>query len=189
MLSIVIFLLGVAVTMSCSLSVLTPEISWYLVLIIDIVSILGMIAINGLVALTCCKLLPNKIYKGEKKIFNPSKKETSFYEKIGIKKWKDLTIDLGKLNGFKKDKIENSPEYIERFIVENNKGFLDHFISLIISSISIFILPMKFWLPIGLPIVLTSIILNILPIMILRYNMPRLKTMLKFSLRNKKNDN
>ena len=35
----------------------------------------------------------------------------------------------------------------------------------------------------GLPIVVTSVILNILPVMILRYNMPRLKIMLKFCLR------
>ncbi len=185
MLSIIIFLIGCVITLTTSLIFLIDSISLWLIIIIAISSILGMIAINGLVALIFCKWLPKKWFIGEKKIFNPSKKECKFYEKLGIKKWKDLNIDLGKLNGFKKDKVSNDPRYIERFILENNLGFVEHFVSLFVSIFAMFILPIKFWLPMGLPIVITSLILNIIPIMILRYNMPRLKTMLKFSLRNR----
>ena len=180
MLSIIIFIIGVIVTYICSLLVLTSSMSWWLVSIFAFVSIVGMIAINGLVAIICCKCLPKKWFMGDKRIFNPSKKECKFYEKIGIRKWKDKNIDLGQLNGFKKDKVENNPEYIERFILECNLGFIEHFVSLFVSVLAMFILPIKFWLPMGLPIVVTSLILNSLPIMILRYNMPRLKTMLKF---------
>lgn len=157
---------------------------WWLIVLIAIGSILGMVAINGLVAIIFCKVLPKKWFKSDSRFFNPSKRECGFYEKLGIKKWKDMNIDLGKLNGFKKDKLENSPEYIERFILETNMGFIEHFTSLFVSVFAMFMLPIKFWLPMGLPIVITSLILNIIPIMILRYNMPRLKTMLKFSLRN-----
>lgn len=171
-------------TLSTSLIFLIDSMSWWLIVIIAISSILGMIAINGIIAIIFCKWLPKKWFAGEKKLFNPSKKECKFYEKLGIKKWKDLNIDLGKLNGFKKDKVENSPEHIERFILENNMGFVEHLVSAIVSIFALFILPMKFWLPMALPIVVTSFILNVLPIMILRYNMPRLKTMLKFSLRS-----
>jgi hypothetical protein len=35
----------------------------------------------------------------------------------------------------------------------------------------------------GLPIVITSLILNIMPMIILRYNLPRLKTLLRFNQR------
>ena len=83
-----------------------------------------------------------------------------------IKSWKDKCIDLGKLNGFKKDKIENDSEHIERFILENNMGFIDHLVSALVSILVIFILPIKFWIPMGIPIGLTSLILNIFPMMI-----------------------
>ena len=186
MLTIIIFIIGVIVTYTCSLLVLTASMSWWLVSIIVLVSIIGIIAINGLIATICCKWLPKKWFIGDNKLYNPSKKECRLYEKLGIKKWKDINLDLGKLNGFKKDKVENSPEYIERFILENNMGFVEHLISATVSLLAIFILPIKFWLPMGLPIAITSFVLNIIPVMILRYNMPRLKTTLKFSLRNKK---
>ena len=186
MLSIIIFLLGVVVTLTCSLLTLTPEISWWLTILISFASIIGMFGVNGVVAITFCKLLPKKWFQKDSKIFNPSKKECKFYEKLGVKKWKDLILDLGNLNGFKKNKIENNPEYIKRFILENNMGFAEHFVSAIISLFAIFILPIKFWLPMGLPIAITSFILNITPVVVLRYNTPRLKTLLKFSERNKK---
>ena len=186
MLSIIIFIVGVIITLTCSLIILTPKLSWLFIVLVVNSSIIGMIAINAVVAIVCCKLLPQKWFNQEKKIFNPSKKECKFYEKIGIKKWKDYCIDLGQLNGFKKDKIENKAEFIERFILENNMGFIDHLVSAFVSLVAIFILPSKFWIPIGIPVGLTSFVLNVLPLMILRYNMPRLKTMLKFSLRNEK---
>ena len=185
MLSIIIFIIGCIVTITTSLIFLIDTMKWWVIVIIAICSIVGMIAINGLVALICCKILPKKWFNSDSKLYNPSKKECKFYEKIGIKKWKDKNIDLGQLNGFKKDRIENDSEYIERFILENNMGFVEHFISVIVSVLAMFILPIRFWLPTALPIVITTLILNIIPIMILRYNMPRLKTLLKFSKRGK----
>jgi len=146
-----------------------------------------MIAINGVIAIICCKLLPNKCFNPKFKIFQPSKKECRIYEKLGIKKWKDKTAEYGRLNNFSKNKINepNNPEYIKRFILENNKGFLTHLLGAFISIPAIFIMPAKFWLPMALPIALTSILLNVIPLMILRYNMPRLNVLLKFAERNK----
>ena len=184
MLSIIIFIIGCIVTITTSL-IFINSMSYWLVLCVSVIAILGMMTINGVVAIICSKLIPNKYFAGDKKFYLPSTKECKFYEKLGIKKWKDLNIDLGRLNGFKKDKIENTPEYIERFILENKKGYLTHYVSAIVSVVAIFILPVKFWVPMGFPIAITSLILNIIPAMILRYNMPRLKIMLKFSLRNK----
>ena len=65
-------------------------------------------------------------------------------------------------------------------------GYVEHLISAIVSVLAIFILPINLWLPMGLPIVITSVIINIMSVMILRYNMPRLKVLLKFSERNTK---
>ena len=184
MLSIIIFLIGVVVTYSVSLPIFGPSVGWWQVSLIALLVIVGMIAINGLIAMVCCKCLPKRWFMKDNWLFNASKKECKFYEKLGIKKWKDKNIDLGRLNGFKKDKIDNNPEYIKRFILENNMGFVEHLVSAIVSFLAIFVMPQKFWLPMALPIAVTSFILNIMPVMILRYNMPRLKTMLKFSLRH-----
>ncbi len=186
MISLIIFGIGVVITYLFSYLCLGDTIGYIHVTWIAAVSIIGMILINGIVAIICSKILPKKFFNGDQKFYFPSKKECKFYDKIGIKKWKDKTLEMGFLNGFRKNKVEDSPEYIERFILENKKGYLTHFMSIFVSVASMFILPIKFWLPMCLPIVVTSLILNIIPMMILRYNMPRLKTMLRFSLRNNK---
>ncbi len=190
MISIIIFLCAVIFVYVNNLFVFNGVLSLWNVTWISLVAILGMIAINGIIAILCCKILPNKLFDAKHKIYRVSKKECKFYEKLGIKKWKDKTAEYGRLNNFKKDKITepNNPEYIKRFILENNKGFLTHFISALLSFPAIFIMPVRFWLPMALPIAITSFILNIIPLMILRYNSPRLNTMLKF-LERKSSDN
>ena len=189
MISIIIFIMGVITTYVCSFLILNDSFSYLNLTWMVAVGVVAMIAINAVVATICSKLLPNKCFDGDKKFYMPSKKECKFYEKIGIKKWKDRTLEMGFLNGFRKNKIENTPEHIERFILENKKGYLTHFMSVIASVLSLFILPIKFWLAMSVPIIVTSIILNIIPMMILRYNMPRLLTMLRFNQRNIKNKN
>ena len=186
MISIVIFLVAVAVIWTSNIIIFwgemtVPQISW-----IFLAAVIGMVLINGLVATVCCKLMPDKWFNTSKGIFNATKKETRFYERIGIKKWKDKTIELGILNNFRKNKLNSvdDAQYIEKFIVENNKGFLEHSISIIVSIVAIFIMPKKYWLIMALPIAITSVIINGMAVMILRYNMPRLQTLLKFSLRN-----
>lgn len=104
--------------------------------------------------------------------------------------WKDDILELGALNGFRKNKIVNpsSPEYIQKFILENNKGFLTHFLSIFIAIIPLFALPQNLWLSILLPVALTNFILNFMPLAALRYNIPRLQTALRFAARNIKED-
>ena len=188
MISLIIFFIGVIVTCTCSLIFIT-SMEWWLICIISAVAIIGMIVINGIIAIIVCKWLPKRWFQKDVKMFNASKKECRFYEKLGVKKWKDKILDLGKTNGFKKDRIENDTKYIERFIYENNMGFITHIVSAILGSFAFLILPIEFWLPMGVPIVVTSFILNIMPVMILRYNMPRLKTMLRFSQRKSIKEN
>ena len=188
MISLIIFGIGVVVTYISSYLTLGKSVGFGHITWICAVAILGMMAINGIAAIVCSKLLPNKCFEGNKKFYTASKKECKFYEKLGVKKWKDRTIELGALNGFRKNKLNdpNNPEYIKRFILENNKGYLTHFVSIIASALAVFIMPIKFWLPTALPIAITSIIINIMPLIILKYNMPRLQTLLKFATRHEK---
>ena len=59
---------------------------------------------------------------------------------------------------------------------------MDHFISVLISLVVMFI-PSPMWLSLTLPVGFTSLILNLIPVIILRYNIPRLQTLLKFAQR------
>ena len=121
MISLIIFGIGVVCSYTLSYHFLGDCVGYLKLTWIVAVSVLGMIAINGFVATICSKWLPNKCFDSDSKFYMPSKKECKFYEKIGIKKWKDRTLEMGFLNGFRKNKIENSPEHIRRFILENKK--------------------------------------------------------------------
>lgn len=186
MISLIIFGIACAVIYTSNLFALGGEMTFRQITWIFLAAVIGMVIVNGLVATICCKLLPDKWFKHSRGLFSAGRKETRLYEKLGIKKWKDKTLELGVLNNFKKDKIEapNNPEYVEQFIIENNKGFTEHLISIFVSFAVIFIMPKKFWLPMGLPIAITSAIINGMAVMILRYNMPRLKTLLRYTQRN-----
>ena len=83
----------------------------------------------------------------------------------------------------------DDPEYVKQFILETNKGFVDHFISIIASVIVAFVMPKKFWFALSIPVAITSVILNLISVVVLRYNMPRLRTLLKFAERKQSNQN
>lgn len=185
MISTIIFLCAVIFVYVNNLFIFNGILTLWTITWICVVAIGGMIAINGIIAIICCKIMPNSWFNPKFKIYTASKRECKFYERIGIKKWKDKTAEYGRLNNFSKNKITepDNPEYIQRFILENNKGFLTHLVSAILSFPAIFILPMRFWIPMALPIAITSFILNVIPIMILRYNMPRLQIMLVYAER------
>ncbi|MGN0961175.1 MAG: hypothetical protein ACI4PF_03120 [Christensenellales bacterium] len=149
-----------------------------------IVSVIVEILIDGLCSLICEKL-PNKFYKLNNKLFQISKKEQHFYEKLGIKKWKDKVWELGALGGFRKNKIvdRNNVEYLDRFIIEVCKGMVGHIVNIFAGFLVIFILPLKYWWRIGLPVAMVGAFLNLLPILILRYNLPKLQIAHKRAVR------
>lgn len=188
MITIIIFLVSVVGIYALNLLVFMDSMSIADISLVYAIALVGIIAINAIVAIVCAKLIPDKAYLKDNKLFTSSKKECKFYERIGIKKWKDRILELGKLNNFRKNKIDspNDPEYVKKFIAENNKGFMTHFVSIILGIPFIFLLPIKFWLPMTLPLCIASFILNVMPLFILRYNMPRLKVLLKFSERSSK---
>lgn len=191
MLTMQIFLIAVVLIYAINLFVFVQTIGFFNITLIVLAAVVGMILINAIIAVVTCKMLPNKWYDYNKKAFQVSKKEVRFYEKLGIKKWKHKTAELGNLNGFSKNKIEefDNPEYVKKFILETNKGYIDHLFSIFASIIAAFCMPIRFWLPLSIPVALTSVIINLISVIILRYNMPRLKVMLKFSERKQNNKN
>ena len=187
MISIIIFIVGVLFTFGLNILVVSGSYSIIKTAWILLAAIAAQLLINAIVAILGSKVFPDKWFNSEKKFYNPSKKECRFYEKLGIKKWKDKNLELGMLNGFRKNKLSdpNNPEYINKFILESNKGFIDHLLGIILGTLLVFGLPLNLILPMGLPIALTNFLINFLSLAILRYNIPRLKTALRFAERKK----
>ena len=149
--------------------------------------VLGVIlevVIDGILAFVIHSM-PEKWFDKNKKIFDVSRKERKFYEKLKIKNWKDKVAELGALGGFRKNKVAdpNDPKYLQLFIVENNKGITLH-IAGIIFGFLILLFPMpKYALYIGLPIAFVNLYLNLLSVMVLRYNIPKLKIAMERALK------
>ena len=141
------------------------------------------IAINGLFAFIIRRFLPKKWFGVDKSAFAAKKVERNFYDKIGIKKWKDKVLELGAFTNFRKNKIAepNNNEYVERYILEANYGVAIHAFLLVASFLIIVVCPIRYRLFFTLPVALVSVFLNLLPLFILRYNLPKLHALYKMN--------
>lgn len=187
MISWIIFIIGVLLSISLGYLCNVDTFDFLQILLIFIVALAILLVLNALCAIICCKLIPNKFFNQECKFFIPSKFEYRLYKKLGVKKWKDLTPEWGTLNGFSKSKVENPKDrtYIKKFILECNKGYLDHLVSLFVPAILILCVPKSLILTMALPMLITNFLLNAIPIVILRFNVERLLTLLRFVERKK----
>lgn len=154
------------------------ELSTLYIILAAVLGAIAVIAIDGVFAFII-RRLPEKWFSYDKKIWNVSKAECNFYEKLGIKLWKDKILELGVFTSFSKKTIANpdSKEYMERFILESNYGAIIHIANAIFGFLVIFCFPLKLIFCFGLPISIVNGILSLLPYMILRYNIPRLHRM------------
>ena len=151
------------------------------------VSVVAAIAIDGLFAAIVRWILPEKWFSVDRKCWAAGRKESRFYEKIGIKRWKDKVIELGCFTGFRKNRIAepNNNEYVARYITEANYGVGCHIADVLVGYLVCFIFP-KYWLSIGLPVGIVNMVLNGLSLMVLRYNLPKLQTLYRINLKRAK---
>ena len=157
---------------------------WYIVLAV-VLNTISVIVVSGIVATLVRQVLPEKWFN--EMDIKVSKKEMRFYEKLGVKKWKDLVPELGFFTGFRKNKIANpkSIEYVDRYILEINYGIYVHFVSIFASFLIVFIYPLKYCLMFGIPVAIVSVILHLMPLFTLRYNLPKLKAIKKMLINKK----
>ncbi len=157
---------------------------WYILLAV-VINTVAVIAISGVFAFIIRHMLPEKWFSVDKKFFFVGKKECKFYEKLGIKKWKDKVLELGFFTGFSKSSMSdtNNNEFVKRFILENNYGMVVHFVGMVVSFSIIFIYPLRLWWMFGLPVSLVSVFLHFLPFCILRYNNYKLLRLYQLNLR------
>ena len=160
--------------------------TWYIIVAV-VVSTIVVVLIDAITA-TIVRLMPKKWFNPFSKKFKVYKWEKNFYQKIGIKKWKDLVPEIGHFTGFRKNEVKEptNNEYIERFLLEICYGRVGHFSSFFTGFLIIFLFPFKYFVNFGLPVAIVNMFMNSMSWMILRYNYPKLIALYKFNEKQKK---
>ena len=129
-------IIGIAIILTTIFNILLYTLPFFSIASLEIFGITTLTVIiefiiSGIIALLI-HWLPKSWFLAERKIFKVYRWERKLYEKLGIKKWKDKVWELGGLGGFRKNKINDpkNPEYLSTFLMESNKGFVVHFISI-----------------------------------------------------------
>lgn len=146
------------------------------IVIASFLGMIGVIAIDGILAAFVRRCLPEKWFDCNAKFHKASKKECDLYEKLGVKFWKDHVLELGIFTGFSKKEVQNPNDikYIERFILENNFGSIGHLLDATLGFLLILFYPGASKYLIAVPVCIINFVLSMLPWMILRYNTNRL---------------
>ena len=154
--------------------------TWYYVVIAVTFCTALQFALDGTIAFVINKL-PDGWFGVDNALYRVSKAERELYKKLKVRLWKDKVWELGGLGGFSKKKLRepNDQKYIEKFIVECNKGVLTHRLSYPIGFLAMLFFPNACSFTIALPVALVNLVLNVLPTMALRYNTPMLKMILE----------
>lgn len=145
-----------------------------------------VVCIDGITA-AIARFLPKKCANHQAKIYAVSGKEKKFYEKMGIRKWKDKLPEIGHFTGFRKNKIADpkNAKYVERFLMEICYGEIGHFFSCFSGFLLLlfwFIFPPLWWI-ISLCVAVINAALNIPFVFILRYNSYKLNALYKSLLK------
>jgi hypothetical protein len=172
--------IGIAMLIISAVNIIFGTASWYFIVIAVIWCTVLQFAIDGTLAFLINKM-PNAWFGADNVLYNVSEAEKKLYKKLRVKFWKDKVWELGGLGGFSKKHCTDpsNPEYIERFIIECNKGVLTHRLSYPAGFLAMLTLPGVCALTIALPVAIVNVYLNILPTLALRYNTPKLKLILE----------
>ena len=166
---------------------------WYMYLIMTVAAVAASLLIDGIVAFVG-RRLPKKWMDPNKKIFHTSDREMKFYEKIGVRKWKDKVPELGGFTSFHKNKLSDpwNNEYVERYMLEACYGVIIHLFSPFFGFLIVFLDYKMYtgwswmWLTIMIPVAIVNAILIVMPAFILKYNLPKLKMLWDINMKNKK---
>ncbi len=172
--------IGIAMLIVSAINIMCNTAIWYNVILAVALCTAAQFALDGLVAIIINKL-PDKMFGVNNPIYDVSETEKNLYKKLKVQNWKNKVWELGGLGGFSKKNLANpnSPEYIEKFIIECNKGVLTHRLSYPIGFLPMLFIPNICAFSIALPVAVVNLFLNILPTLILRYNTPKLHVLLK----------
>lgn len=168
-----------AMTVVGAINIIAKTAVWYYIVAAVIWCTALQFALDAIIAVSINKM-PNKWFGIDKRVFSVSERERAFYRFLRVRKWKDKVWELGGLGGFSKKELKEpkSPEYIERFIIECNKGVITHRLSYFIGYLAMLTTFNVCAFTVALPIATVNLVLNVMPTIILRDNTPRLRSVL-----------
>lgn len=178
--------IGGAMLIISAVNLLFHTAAWYYILFLVVLCTAMQFALDGMIALIISKL-PDGLFGVDDPFYRVSEWEKKLYKKLKVRAWKDKVWELGGLGGFSKKSLADpdSPEYIEWFIIECNKGVLTHRLSYPIGFLPMLFIPDVCAFSIAFPVAAVNLFLNILPTLALRYNTPKLRLLLKRMNRRK----
>ena len=161
--------IGVAMAIISAINIIFNTATWYNVIIAVVLCTAAQFALDGLIAIIINKM-PDRLFAVNNPLYNVSKFEQELYKKLKVRTWKDKIWELGGLGGFSKKNLANpnSTEYIEKFIIECNKGVLTHRLSYPIGFLPMLFIPNICAFSIAFPVAMVNLFLNILPTLALR---------------------
>lgn len=158
------------------------EFGFFYAFIVVIINFLIIFILDIIISFIIHKL-PRKYFNPNLNIYSISKKEKKFYVLLGIKKWKDLIPDMGSLCDFKKEKVESKdPKYLFKFLEETCYAESIHIGMILIGFCDILFFINNNIFIVTIPLVFINFFLNFPPILIQRYNRPRLLNLYKYQL-------
>ena len=173
-------IIGIAMALIATVNIAVSAATWYYVIIAVVWCTALQFALDGLIAIIINKM-PDSWFGVENRFYRVSEKERKLYKKLRVRDWKDKVWELGGLGGFSKKELKepNNSAYIEKFIIECNKGVLTHRLAYPIGFLAMLTLPNICAFTIALPIAVVNLFLSALPVLVLRYNTPLLTSLLK----------
>lgn len=182
-------IIGIAMALISIINIVLGTASWYNVLTAVVLCTAAQFVLDGIIAVLINKM-PDALFGAENPLYAVTEAEQAFYKRIKVRNWKDKIWELGGLGGFSKKNLANpnSPEYIEKFIVECNKGVLTHRLSYPVGYLTMLFVPGVCAISVALPVATVNLFLNILPTIVLRYNTPKLALILQRMKRRSKKE-
>ena len=179
-------IIGIGMAVIAAFNIAFQTASWYYAVIAVVWCTALCFAFDGGLALLINKM-PDAWFGVDNPHYHVSETEKKLYKKLKVRLWKDKVWELGGLGGFSKKVLRepDDPSYIEKFIIECNKGVLTHRLSYPIGFLAMLTLPNICALTVALPVAVVNVFLNVLPTLALRYNTPMLQGILKRLKRQK----
>ncbi len=146
----------------------------------------AVIAIDGVFAFII-RRLPGRWFSHESSLCSVPHAESDLYRRLGVRKWRDKIPELGMFTGFHKDHIyePTNNEYLKRFILEANYGAVIHFVCVPVGFLILLTVPPSEALMCGIPVAVINMVLNLMPAFVLRYNVPKLISLMKLNDRRR----
>jgi hypothetical protein len=133
---------------------------------------LSIIAWDGILAFLIRRCpLWKRCFTPDNAVFKVSKRERSFYRRIGIQNWKHSIPEFGLFAGAPKGDVINRGDtsYLGHCLTESHYGVAIHLFNALLGFLIIF-LPWCAAPTIAVPIALVNMILSLLPMAVLRFN-------------------